>query len=670
MKRLDIIKKIVTLGISLAMIFTLAGCGNRSNSNSPGDGAGSGSGETDDIDEIANMPLEDKIAQMIIASTRFVDDSEDAVGVTEMTPEIEELLKKHHLGGVILFAQNIVDGKQTAKLIQDMQKANADGGSQTGLFVAVDQEGGRITRLNTGTQMPGNMALGATYNPPDDNYELVEEAGTVMGQELAAIGFNVDFAPVMDVNSNPNNPIIGIRSFSDDPKIVGKLGKAMIEGLHSANIITSIKHFPGHGDTDVDSHTGLPLIGKTYDELMEWDLLPFIENISNTDMIMSAHIQFPDIGTETYVSKETGEEIFVPATLSESILKDILRDKLGYEGIIITDALDMGAIATHFDKMDAAKLAINAGVDILLMPVTDNVAGIVQEMDEYIEGIVNMVESGEIPEENINKSVERILALKEKYGIMPGKLPEIDLDSVESKIGNAENHDKEWEIACKAVTILKGASDIGVDAQVLPISRDSKVVVAVPYNSQINSITYGVNKFNEFAKSFYGEAEDFSSNVSVICYEDVKKWDFDDLLKDADVVVGVSALYSAAELNPDSEDGENSKFMDELLNKTHEMGKKFVLISAQLPYDTARFTDADSILACYNARGLEQLPEGTDDFDGPFPSYGPNLPAAMFVALGGGGFGQLPVDIPMLNDDYSYSEEILFERGYGQGYDM
>ena len=315
---------------------------------------------------LSSMTTEDKIAQMIMPAFRYSTDEEgNQTNVTEITDDISECLNKHGFSGVILFGQNISDNAQTTRLVDQLQKANAKNSSHTQLLISTDQEGGTVTRLAHGTTMMGNMALGAI-----NDTEVTKEVATVIGSECTALGINVDFAPDVDVNNNPANPVIGVRSFSDDPQLVAKHGSEFVKAMNDTGVVSTLKHFPGHGDTDTDSHTGLPMVDKSYEQLEQNELVPFKACIeAGSQMIMTAHIQYPQIEKDTYTSVFDGEQIYIPATLSDDIITGVLREKLGYNGVVITDAFEMAAIAKHFDKYDAAKLAIGAGVDILLMPV-------------------------------------------------------------------------------------------------------------------------------------------------------------------------------------------------------------------------------------------------------------------------------------------------------------
>ena len=599
------------------------------------------------LDMVSEMTTEQKAAQVLMPSIRFYGSEGSAHPVTELSEELAGEIKRLAPGGILLFQENLASAEQTAALTAALQEANRESGTRTGLLLSIDQEGGAVTRLPFGTQMPGNMALAAT-----GNIESARTAGAVIGEELAALGINLDLAPDADVNSDPANPIIGVRSFSDDPAVVADMSTAFLSGLHGAGVMGALKHYPGHGDTDVDSHTGLPRIDKTIDELLACDLLPF-RSARRADMIMTAHIQFPQVESETYVSKKTGEEIFLPATLSRTIITDILRAELGYGGVVISDAMGMEAIAAHFDKMDAARLCLNAGADMLLAPMNLADDKGIEEYREYVSGIAAMAEDGTIPMERLDEAVARILALKMKYGLMiSGSAPGSAADL--SCIGSAAHHNTEWELAEKAVTLLRNADGL------LPLTGSDSVVIVYPYATQTRSVAYAVDRLKR--EGILPE----DAKIESVCYESQSARDAAQAARKGNVVVAVSALYKPAELDPAATEGAGSAYLDALLAAVHENGGRFVLISAQLPYDTARYPDADAVMACYNARGMTQTPpdDGTS-----WGQYGPNLPVCLYAVFGGcTPSGRLPVDVPEIGEDYGYGEAILYPRWSGLTY--
>ena len=574
---------------------------------------------------VSNMTTRQKVAQMIMPALRTWGSGDDAVPTTTLSDEQKAVLMKYSFGGVIIFGQNIEEAGQTTQLISSMQEANAMGGAVSSLLVSIDQEGGYITRLSTGTSMPGNMAIAAT-NDPDNAYL----AGDVIGSELSVQGINVDFAPVMDVNNNPSNPIIGVRSFSDNPRIVSQYGSRFIDGLHNNHVMAALKHFPGHGDTDTDSHTGLPLIEKTYDQLKELELIPFTRVASSADFVMTAHIQYPNIETGTYTSISTGEEVYLPATLSKTILTDILRKDIGFEGVIVTDAMEMDAIASHFDPMDAARLAINAGANMLLIPVDISSPDDINELDDYINGIVAEIDNGLISMDCVNDSVYRILKAKSKYGLMnddslnelgKSELITPDPELARQVVGSKEHHDIEWKIALEAVTSIKNDN-------AYPVSDDKKTVILYSNDNQKNSI--------DFAKALLVAEGKVTSpdNIISICAKDASKESLTAAIKGADTVIMLSVSYS--------KEASNEDLIHDLIQKTHDNGGKFILLSAHLPYELSSFADADALIACYNSRGMEMIPTGESNR----PKYGANIPAAIYAIFGGSDItGTLPVSI-------------------------
>ena len=626
-----------------------------------------------------NMTTEEKIEQMIMPDVRYWqdDDMQEKAGVTELNDEYIRELSEHDFAGHILYAQNYSSASQVSELISEINKCSKKGKNRISPFISIDQEGGSVTRLATGTQLPGNMALGATGDP-----EAAYEEGRIIGEELAALGINLDFAPVVDVNNNPSNPIIGIRSFSDDPEVVGKMAKGYIDGLHEAGTMATVKHYPGHGDTDVDSHSGLPCIDKSYEELNEVELVPYREIFSDDavsgqaeagkpDMVMTAHIQYPQIEKGTCRSMNDGSEMTLPATMSKVMLTDILRNDIGYDGVIISDSMDMGAIADNIDKRDAARLGINAGIDILLTPVDMHSPEHITEMESYIDDLVSMVEDGRISKARVDESVLRILKLKEKYGLLDDVYGEDQTkeDNELSIIGSKDHHDREWELACRAVTLVKNEDNI------LPLGDDNRVSVICPYDSQVLSVTYAVNRLKE-----EGILES-AFEADIISAQNMDLSDSGSLAgavsENTDTVIVISALYSAPELDPDNEKGAYSRAVDVLIEEMHskdlkgvsgaDRKRRVVLLSAQLPYDIARYPEADAILACYNAKGMSSLP---GDYSQETSQYGPNVPAAIYTIFGGNKpTGRLPVNIPGLDGKYMYEEKFLYLRGEGIVYE-
>jgi len=288
-------------------------------------------------------------------------------------------------GGYILFSRHVPTLPETVQLIDKLRES-----ATIAPFIAVDQEGGRVARLSFTTPLPAARALEML---PGENLTRI---GRLLGQELYSLGFNLDFAPVLDVATRADNPVIGDRAISADPYVVAKLASAFIQGLQSAGIAATGKHFPGHGDTRSDSHLTLPVVDHSNERIDSVELLPFRAAIeANVAMIMVGHLHYPALDPTPGL----------PATLSQPVINDLLRKQLGYEGLIITDAMNMRAITDGFEAGPAAVLALKAGVDIILMP---------QNYPAAYQAVLSAVESGEIPLSRLDESVLRILRLKQR----------------------------------------------------------------------------------------------------------------------------------------------------------------------------------------------------------------------------------------------------------------
>nr|WP_246118861.1 glycoside hydrolase family 3 protein [Alkalibacillus haloalkaliphilus] len=545
------------------------------------------------------LTIEEKLGQMLMPDFRHWNGEE----VTEMLPEIEELVEEYHLGGVILFAENVQDTEQTARLVRDYQNA----AEKFGLMMTIDQEGGIVTRLQSGTDFPGNMALGATRSE-----EIAFDVGQAIGHEISSLGINTNFAPVMDVNNNPDNPVIGVRSFGEDPDLVADLGIAYTEGLQSTGVAATAKHFPGHGDTDVDSHLGLPEVPHDRERLEEVELYPFQRAMeSGMDMIMTAHVTFPQIDDTTVISEATGEEVMLPATLSYKVLTELIRDDMGYEGVITTDAMNMNAITDHFGPVDAAVRAVEAGSDIVLMPVG---------LEEVAEGLLDAIDSGDITEERIEASVERILTLKLERGIVKEENPE----PIEEKVSNAldvvgsdEHQQIEQEAAERSITLVE-------NDDVLPLTDDLDGEVVVIGNTFINDLGDAVSQHHADTTVIQSSGDLTEAELETI--------------ENAEVVIAGSYTFNVAGRAPDNPNME-------LINSLGELTDAPVVgVGIRNPYDIMAYPTVDAYLAQYgfNEASFEATAATI---------FGDNEPT-----------GLLPVTIPTIDDD------VLYEFGHGLNY--
>ncbi|HEY8569690.1 MAG TPA: glycoside hydrolase family 3 N-terminal domain-containing protein [Microbulbifer sp.] len=336
--------------------------------------------------------------------------------VTELPGALAEMIRRNDIGGIILFADNLEDSAQIVRLNRQLQAAAQQSASGLPLLIGVDQEGGRVNRLprDEAAAFAGNMAIGATYARHGEYFAT--HTAAAMGEQLKSLGFNVNFAPTLDVNSNPDNPVINVRSYGESPQMVADLGGASVAAFQQQGIAATVKHFPGHGDTSVDSHTGLPRVERPLEQAKAVDLLPFAQVIARVQpaLTMTAHIQYPSLDNSVLRSK-SGEEMLVPATLSRKILTDILREELHYQGVVVTDALDMAGISEYFTPDQAVVHTFAAGADIALMPIKIRYPDDLQLLDALIDSVTEAIANGAVPAVEIDESVARIEQLKQKY---------------------------------------------------------------------------------------------------------------------------------------------------------------------------------------------------------------------------------------------------------------
>ena len=602
---------------------------------------------------LEDMPLKQKVTQMIMPDFRKWQEAgqESPQDLTKVNAEVADAIDKYDFGGVILFAENVKETKQTLALTQDMQKAAIENKANNGkipLLLAIDQEGGIVYRLGSGTALPGNMAIGATNDP-----KLATEAGQIIGRELSALGLNVDFAPVLDTNNNPQNPVIGLRSFSSDPNRVAYLGIPMMKGIQDYNVAVAAKHFPGHGDTAVDSHTGLPLVDKSLTELEKLELLPFKKAMdAGVDLLMTAHIQYPQIEKDQVVSKETGEKIYVPATLSDDILTGLVRKKYGYKGVIVSDAMGMDAIAKNFGEVEAVKMAIKAGVDLVLMPTTLRSKTDLSKIDTIVDEVVRAVQTGDISEERLNESVRRILTLKEKRGVLNFDPSPRTPEKAEEAVGSTLNRDLERKIAAAAVTVVKNEDNT------LPfkVQTGDHVLLLGAFENEVPGLDLGMRRLiadGVLPKDTSFVAKNFTKESTL---DSLKE----DLEKATHIVV-ISEIGYEGQLDKDFW---RTKIPTEIVNYANTNHKKAAVLSISKPYDVANYPAAKAILAVYGNKGMDPTESLKPD-----NAFGPNIPAGVEVIFNGKEhIGTLPVDIPKIVDGKMSETEYAYRIGHGLFY--
>jgi beta-N-acetylhexosaminidase len=594
---------------------------------------------------ISKMSLRQKIGQMIMPDIRHWIVKNKRIPFTQINSEVKKLIDKYQFGGFILFADNIVDAAQIIKLNNDLQKVMTDK-NRPAMFISIDQEGGFVSRLPLKPRLSGNMSLGAA----NENY-LSFAYGWVMAKQLLSLGINVNFAPDIDVNNNPNNPVIGLRSISSSPKIVADHALALIQGMQDNNLIAVAKHFPGHGDVSVDSHLGLPIINKTILELEKTELLPFIKVIKEVDMIMTAHIANPKIDPSVLISTK-GNSLYTPATISSAVLTGILRQRLNFEGIIITDAMSMGAMANNFDCAWSSVEAIKAGSDIILMPVHIESLKNENDFEKLFLAIHEAVSSGYLKEEQIDKSVKRILELKKKRGILDFAQYKVSLKKKiadANKIFNSPNlMELEMQIAQKAITVVKD------DEKILPVKlKDSdKVLLLGERNQDKQSLVLAI-------ENLFGQNLTENPNFDALNYfvlKDQPQTFWKELIKKYDYIIVVSKIYSFHKGRRPWQ----ISIIENIINFSNKQNKKLIIISAALPYDIAYYSNAKIVLACYGS------PQPTNNVAMAALPDMPNISAAISAIFG---FippqGTLPVSIPKVNKNPStFTNSNLYPQGH------
>nr|WP_236796478.1 glycoside hydrolase family 3 protein [Amycolatopsis sp. GM8] len=511
---------------------------------------------------LRGMSLEEKVGQLFVLDVqgRTADDPGNLAKYGVDTPA--EVIERYRPGGVIYFnnsgTDNVDDPAQVANLSNGLQRAALSSGARLPLIIATDQEGGRVTRISApATEYPASMAVGAGRSAED-----ARQLAAINSRELRAMGINQDFAPDADVNSNPLNPVIGSRSFSADPALTGRLVAAEVDGYQNSGrpaetVSSAAKHFPGHGDAATDSHTGLPVISRTEQQWREIDLPPFQAAIkAGIDVIMTAHITVPSLDP-------SGE----PATLSKPIMTGILRDELGYNGVVVTDSLAMAGVRQMHPDSEIPVLALEAGVDQMLMP-PDPAAS--------INGVLDAVKSGRLTEQRIDQSVLRILELKRKRGIVAQPL--VDPRAVGRTVGTRAHLDAVQRLTDRTTTVLRN------DAGLLPLHNAGKVLVTGWDNPAYPG--YPAEPVATLANQLGGTAvstgaspapEQIAAAVNAARQSDT-------------VIVLTNGLRTSAQ-------------QQELINGLVATGKPVIAVTVQEPYDPG-YADVPTWVATYDWRDV------------------------------------------------------------------
>ncbi len=417
--------------------------------------------------------FEQKIAEKMVLDIRYFcdEDSEILTGkncrqaVTTLPVQLSQMITETNIGGIVLFAENVIETTQVVQLTHDIQTAALKSASAKPIIIAIDQEGGRVARFAKMTGFSGNMAIGATYKKHDIYFS--EQVNTVLGKELKALGINNNYAPVVDVNTNASNPVINTRSYGENAQQVAKLGVAALDALQVQGVMATLKHFPGHGDTHVDSHIGLPSVDHDIVTIEEIDLAPFTLAIDKTDpaMIMTAHIQYPVLDNSTFTAK-SGEKLIRPATMSKKILTDLLRNKMAFNGIIATDALDMAGISHYFTEVEAVVETFIAGADLAVMPFKIRNPSDILEFHLFIKEVAQALSARITPTDaslhggyslaEFEQSLVRLQRYKKRYITLDNKTLTEKITDAQTVVAKAEHLVIEQNLANAAVTVLQG----------------------------------------------------------------------------------------------------------------------------------------------------------------------------------------------------------------------
>lgn len=418
--------------------------------------------------------------------------------VTELPDELTQLITTSNVGGIVLFAENVQAIAQVVKLTDDIQQASIKSVQGKPLIISMDQEGGRVARFAKMTGFAGNMAIGASY--PQHGTGFATQVNSVIAKELKALGINNNYAPVVDVNTNVDNPVINTRSFGESAGQVAKLGVSAVKAIQAQGVMATLKHFPGHGDTHVDSHLGLPRVDHDRATIDQVDLAPFTWAIKHSKpaMIMTAHIQYPVLDDSIFVSKK-GEKLIRPATMSRKILTDLLREEMAFDGIIATDALDMAGVTHFFTDVEAVVETFIAGADLAVMPFKVRTPNDIDNFYSFIKAVAKAltlrIAQGEYQLAEFEQSIARLNRYKQQYIAINNQSVAQQTVLAKAVIANEKHILIEQALADAAVTLLK-------NKQLLPLNIQGDKNKSVK-NKQVKHLHFIVANQQELAALTY-----------------------------------------------------------------------------------------------------------------------------------------------------------------------
>jgi beta-N-acetylhexosaminidase len=505
---------------------------------------------------LSKMTLEEKIGQMVACrySGNFVNKN------SEYFQNLKTMIVEYKIGGLIIFGGDVYESAILTNSFQEMSKIP--------LLVASDFERGVGNQIEGATLFPPIMGLGAA-----DSEELAYEMGKITAQEGRALGIHMTYAPVVDVNVNPDNPIINTRSVGEDPELVSRIAEAFIQGCQDFGLIATAKHFPGHGDTDLDSHSVLATIKGDRDRLNRIELFPFQRAIdAGVQAIMTAHLRIPALDPTPDL----------PATLSQPILTDLLRKEMGFKGLIVTDSMGMGGVTTLYSPEEAALRAVKAGVDMLLLPPTPK---------EVIQALIQSVRNGDIQESRIDMSVNRILEAKARLGLHQKKL--VDIETLDRRIGAKGSLVQAEKTFDSSITLVKNEGDV------VPLSAGFQKIGVFSLSSDSGGYFAGrafvraMKRRVPLAMEFYAEASTGEEFIAKAIEE----------TKEAEVVViGLFSRLSA---------GKGSVGLEprhvQLIKEFAEGPQRVVVVSFGSPYFLRHFSDVDVYMCAYRYADESQI---------------------------------------------------------------
>ena len=523
-----------------------------------------------------DQTLKHKIGQMIIAGfpSPYVDD------------QARRLVEDFHVGNFALFGRNYVTAQQVTQMCRDLHELvyRKNGYSA---YLASDQEGGVVSRVCIGSALfPGTMAMAAS--PSADAYQVGKNCGNILG----SMGILGNFAPVVDVNLDPMNPIIGSRSYSDDPETVARMGVDTIRGMHDGGMLATLKHYPGHGNVSTDSHLGLPRNSTPREELMRTEWMPFQRAIeAGADSIMTAHVVFEDVDPEH------------PATVSKAIMTDLLRDTMGFDGIAVTDCMEMDAIKVTYGIGPGAVMAVQAGCDVLCFSHT------YEAVAEACNALYKAVEEGVITPERIDQSYNRIIRLKQQYNLVTP--PPVDTESALRWLGDRQIMDFHAKISRDSMTLLydNGGYQALKSAKNPRFFAPASIAVTGAEDKE-----RAPTRFSDLAQQkFGGESIVYPMNeVDEATVEAIRSDEYD---------VAVLAVYNAR----------FRRSQQEILRELESQGKPLVVLMLGAPYDAPLIRNAQCVICAYEYTYLSANTLLSALETGEFPGHLPvKLPQMQF----------------------------------------